>query len=63
MGGGGKKVKPPPVPAPTPIATELSPEVQRKSEDERRRLRSGKGRRGTILTGLTETEDKATVLG
>ena len=58
--GGGGGGPPPKVPAPTPIATKVSPEVQRKTEDERRRLLSGRGRGGTILAGLDE---KRTVLG
>ena len=54
-----KKVDPPPVPSPVPIQTQVSPQVQRKTEDTRRRLLSGRGRRGTILS----TEDKSPVLG
>ena len=59
-GGKPKAVKAPPTPAPVPIATTVSPEVQRATETTRRRLTSGRGRRGTILT---QDEQKRTVLG
>ena len=60
LGGGAKKVKTPPVPAPVAIQTQVSPSVQRVASDERRRLTAGRGRRGTILT---QDDDKRTVLG
>ena len=60
VGGGAKKVAPPPVPPPTPIQTTVSPSVQRAAEGTRRRALSGRGRRGTILT---QDEDKTPVLG
>lgn len=60
MGGlfGAKKAKTPPVPAPVPMPTEISPEVREKGEAQRRRMLAMLGRRGTILAGLGGTEQK-----
>ncbi len=40
-----------PVPPPAPTTTEITPEAQRAGEVERRRLRSRRGRAGTIFAG------------
>jgi len=50
MGGGGKKPKMPPIPAPIPTPEDISKEAARKGEDLRRKLRARAGRRSTILT-------------
>lgn len=50
MTGGGRKPKLPQEEAPIPTPQDIDIEAQRRSEDVRRKLRSKRGRRGTILT-------------
>ncbi len=57
--GGGSKPKLPPISAPTPTAQDIDIEAQRRADDVRRKLKSQKGRRGTILT----REQDLSVLG
>ncbi len=59
FGGGGKKVKAPPIPDPVPTAPtpQESQIVQRKAEAERRRRAGKRGRAGTILTGPSQLNE------
>ena len=50
LGGGAKKVKLPPVADPIPTPEEIDIQALQKGEAERRKIRSRRGRAGTILT-------------
>ena len=52
FGGGGKKVRQPPLPDPIPTAPtpQEAQKVQQRAEAERRRRAGKKGRAGTVLT-------------
>ena len=66
---GGGKIKPhlPPIADPIPIPQDIDIQAQQRAEDVRRKLRSKKGRRGTILTesvlGVGDTEKKSLLGG
>ena len=53
-----KKIDLPPTPAPAATPTQVSPEVQAKAGATLRRFRSGRGRRGTILTTDDEKREE-----
>ncbi len=57
--GGGKKVRPQPLPDPIPTApTQVESQIiARKAEAERRRRAGKKGRAGTILTGPSQLNE------
>ncbi len=63
MTGGGSKTKLPPIADPIPVSQDINIQAQQRAEDVRRKLRSRKGRRGTILTesvlGVGDTEKKS----
>ncbi len=70
--GGGAKPKLPPAPDPVPTAADIDIEAQRRADDVRRKLKSKKGRRGTILVpseegqgvlGVGNVEEKRSILG
>ena len=64
LGGGSSKPKIPPLPDPIPTPEDIAVEAQAKGQATRRKLLAGKGRRGTILTGLGTTEpQKSSILG
>ena len=50
MSGSGKKPKLPKAADPVPTPQDIDIEAQQRSDDVRRKLKSRKGRRGTILT-------------
>ena len=66
-GGGRSRQKLPPIPDPIPTPIDIDIEAQQRADDLRRKLRSRKGRRGTILTaeqdlgvlGLSDTQKKS----
>ncbi len=64
-GGGSAKPKLPPLQDPVAAATpeEINLKALEKGEAERRRLKSRKGRRGTILTEAALDTEKKTILG
>ena len=66
-GGGAKKTKLPPVADPIPAPQDIDIQAQQRAEDVRRKLRSRKGRGGTILTesvlGVGDTEKKSLLGG
>lgn len=68
MTGAGKKPSLPREPDPIPTPQDIDIEATRRAEDLRRKLKSKKGRRGTILTeeldvlGVTEQRKKS-ILG
>ena len=53
LGGKAKKIAPAALPSPVPTPQEIDIEAQRKGEDLKRKLRSRRGRAGTILTEST----------
>ena len=53
LGGGGKKVDLPPVADPIPTPEDIDIQATEKGEAERRKIRSRRGRAGTILTEST----------
>lgn len=67
MTGGGSKLKLPPLASPAPTPQDIDVQAQQRAEDVRRKLRSKKGRRGTILTedvlGIGDTEKKSLLGG
>ncbi len=67
MTGGGSKAKLPPIADPIPAPQDIDIKSQQRAEDVRRKLRSKKGRRGTILTesvlGVGDTEKKSLLGG
>ena len=64
MGPGSGKTKLPPVSDPIPTPEEIDTQALAKGEAERRRLKSRKGRRSTILTeGSLGVNEKKSLLG
>ena len=63
MTGAGSKPKLPPVADPIPTPEDISTQALQKGEAIRRRLKSRRGRRGTILTEPTLDTQKKTILG
>ena len=61
----GKQIQP--FPSPIPTSQDIDIQSQQRAEDVRRKLRSKKGRRGTILTesvlGVGDTEKKSLLGG
>ncbi len=62
-GGGTGKTKLPPVADPVPTPGDIDVQALQKGEAERRRLRSRRGRRSTILTEPALDTDRKTLLG
>ncbi len=63
MTGGGSKPKLSPVADPIPTPEDISTQALQKGEAIRRKLKSKRGRRGTILTEPTLDTQKKTILG
>ncbi len=66
LGGGTKKTKLPPISDPVPTPEDINIQALQKGEAERRRLRPGRGRGGTILTEAklgTAAATKSPILG
>ncbi len=64
MTGSGTKAKLPPLADPIPIPEDIDTQALQKGEAERRRLKSRKGRRSTILTeGTLGVNEKKSLLG
>lgn len=63
MTGSGSKPKLPPVADPIPTPEDISTQALQKGEAIRRKLKSKRGRRGTILTEPTLDTQKKTILG
>ncbi len=63
-GGGTRKTKLPPVADPIPTPEDIDTQALQKGEAERRRLKSRRGRRSTILTeGSLGVNEKKSLLG
>ncbi len=63
-GSGAKKTKLPPIADPIPTPEDISIQSVQKGEAQRRKLKSRRGRRGTILTeGALDVNNKKSVLG
>ncbi len=62
-GGGAGKTKLPPVADPVPTPEDIDTQALQKGEAERRRLKSRRGRRSTILTEAALDTGRKTLLG
>lgn len=64
-GGGSGKAKLPPTPAPSPTPEDIDLQSIQKGDAERRRIKSQRGRRSTILTTVSPNNnlEKKSLLG